>query len=206
MSRAEIISLPRPSTDGRMSLERAVSSRRSHREYHSKPISLGQLSQILWAAQGITDVGTGYRAAPSPGAKFTIELYVVVKDGGVPDLKQGIFHYEVPSHSLVFRKKGDFVQQLEIASGGQEQIGQAAATIAITSSYERAMVRYGKRGIQYALQESGAVGENIYLQATAIGLGTVIMGAFDEDEVSRILDIGTGETPVLLMPVGFPSD
>lgn len=204
MAAARSVKLPEPYKKGAMSVEESIQTRRSHREYVLRSISLLQLSQILWAAQGITDIASGKRAAPSPGAKFTIELYAVVKQDGVQDLDAGIYHYEVNSHSLSLISEIDSTSSLQAAAGDQEQIGMAAVTIAITAFYERAMVRYGERGIQYAIQESGAVGENIYLETTALGLGTVMMGAFDEDKVAEILQARKGEKPLLLMSIGYP--
>lgn len=188
-----------------MSVEEATKRRRSIREYLRKPITLDQLSQVLWAAQGITDTRSGHRAAPSPGAKFTLELYVFTREGGVAELPAGVYHYEPASHSLRRLKTGDCTLALQSASGGQEQVGQAAAIIAMTSVFERATGKYGARGIQYAIQESGSAGENIYIESTAIGLGTVMMGAFDDDQVVQLIGAGKGERPLLLMPMGVPA-
>ncbi len=198
------VTLPKPLEKGSTSVEESIQRRRSCREYLRQPITLPHLSQILWAAQGVTDPSSGKRAAPSPGAKFTIELYAVVKKDGVEGLAPGVYHYEVDSHSVSLVSGGDFTSSLMAAARDQEQVGNAPVTIAILSLYERAMTRYGERGIQYAIQESGAVGENIYLEATALGLGTVMMGAFEEDRVSEILHAGNDEKPLLLMTVGYP--
>lgn len=188
-----------------MSAEEAIRRRRSVREYLRKPITLKQLSQVLWAAQGITDVQSGHRAAPSPGAKYTLELYVFTRKGGVTELPAGVYHYEPASHSLGRVKTGDCTLSLQSASGEQEQVGQAAAIIALTGVFERATPKYGERGVQYAIQESGSAGENIYIESTAIGLGTVMMGAFDDGQVAQLIGTGIGEKPLLLMPLGVPA-
>lgn len=194
--------LPKPKTDGSMSVEEAIWKRRSVREYRREPITLGQLSQILWAAQGVTDPRSGYRAAPSPGAKQTLELYVFTRKEGITGLPAGVYHYEPAAHSITRVKTGDLTLSLQSAAGGQEQIGQAAATIALTGVFGRATAKYGERGIQYALQESGSAGENVYIEATALGLGTVMMGAFNDDQVGQLIGTANGEKPLLLMSLG----
>jgi SagB-type dehydrogenase family enzyme len=185
-----------------MSVEEAIWKRRSVRKYLRKPVTLDQLSQILWAAQGITDAQSGKRAAPSPGAKYTLELYVFVREGGVTGLQAGVYHYEPVSHIITHVKTGDYTMSLQSAAGEQEQIGEAAAIIAVTGVFERATAKYGKRGIQYSLQESGSVAENIYIESTALGLGTVMMGSFDDDLVGQLADAKKGEKPLFLMPLG----
>ncbi len=194
--------LPKPRTRGRMSVEEAIWRRRSVRKYLRKPITLGQLSQVLWAAQGITDTQSGHRAAPSPGAKYTLELYVFAREEGVAELPAGVYHYESATHSITRVKAGDYTQSLQSAAGEQEQVGQAAAVIAVTCVFERATAKYGERGIQYAIQESGSAAENIHIESTALSLGTVMMGAFDDDQVGQLIGTMKGEKPLLLMPLG----
>ncbi|MGD1055014.1 MAG: SagB/ThcOx family dehydrogenase [Nitrososphaerales archaeon] len=194
--------LPKPQVLGHMSVEEAIWKRRSVRKYHQKPLTLVQLSQILWAAQGITDTEGGHRAAPSPGAKYTLELYVFTKEGGISNLPAGVYHYDPASHSVTRIKMGDHTSPLQTAAGGQEQIGQAAAILAVTAVFGRATAKYGKRGIQYAMQESGCAAENIHIESVALGLGTVIVGAFDDDQVSQLIGITKDEKPLLLMPLG----
>jgi SagB-type dehydrogenase family enzyme len=185
-----------------MSVEEAIWKRRSVREYLRKPISLGQLSQILWAAQGITDTKSGHRASPSPGAKYTLELYVFMREEGVTTFPAGVYHYEPATHSITRVKTGDYTLSLQSAAGGQEQIGQAAAVIAMTGVFARATAKYGERGIQYAIQESGSAAENIHIESTALGLGTVMMGAFDDARVGQLIGTKKDEKPLLLMPLG----
>jgi SagB-type dehydrogenase family enzyme len=185
-----------------MSVEEAIWKRRSVRKYTRKPITLDQLSQILWAAQGITDAQSGHRAAPSPGAKYTLELYVFTREEGVKELQAGVYHYEPAKNGITCIKTGDYTSSLQSAAGGQEQIGQAAAIIAMTGIFDRAIVKYGERGIQYALQESGSAAENICVESTVLGLGTVMMGAFDDNRVGQLIGTKKGEKPLLLMPLG----
>lgn len=205
MPQSTSIVLPKPKTKGRMSAEEAISRRRSIREYRRKPIALDRLSQVLWAAQGVTDLQDGHRASPSPGAKYTLELYVFVREGGVMGFPAGVYHYEPTAHSITRIKPGDHTLALQSAARDQEQVGQAAAIIVVTSIFDRATPKYGERGIQYSIQESACAGENIYIQSTALGLGTVMMGAFDEDRVGQLVGAGKGEKPLLLMPLGAPS-
>jgi SagB-type dehydrogenase family enzyme len=188
-----------------MSVEEAIWRRRSVRKYLRKPITLDQLSQMLWAAQGITDTQSGHRAAPSPGAKYTLELYVITSEQGVRELQAGVYHYEPANHSITLVKTGDYTSSMQSAAGGQEQLGQAAAIVAVTGVFERAMGKYGKRGIQYAIQESGIAAENIHIESTALGLGTVIMGAFDDKQVGQLIGTTKREKPLLLMPLGAPA-
>lgn len=200
-----VVVLPKPRTHGRTSAEEAIHKRRSLRNYLRKAITLGQLSQVLWAAQGITEAATGHRAAPSPGAKYTLELYVFTREGGVTELPAGLYHYEPANHSLTRVKTGDHTTLLQSAAGGQEQVGQAAAVVAVTGVFDRVTAKYGDRGIQYSLQESGAAAENIHIESAALGLGTVMMGAFDDEQVGRLVGTRKREKPLLLMPLGVPA-
>jgi SagB-type dehydrogenase family enzyme len=202
MLESTTVALPKPRTSGRVSVEEAIWKRRSVRKYLWKPITLAQLSQVLWAAQGVTDKESGHRAAPSPGAKYTLELYVFTREGGVTTLPAGVYHYEPAAHSITRVKTGDYTPSLESAAGGQEQVGQAAAIVAVTGVFKRATAKYGERGIQYAIQESGSAAENIHIESAALGLGTVMMGAFDDAQVGRLIGIAKNEKPLLLMPLG----
>jgi hypothetical protein len=139
-SKSLSISLPVPASSGRMSVEEAISQRRSTREYANKPITLEQLSQILWAAQGITNTRNGSRSAPSAGALYPLEIYVVVREGGVKNLVAGLYHYLVAEHAISLQKTGDFSIQLQSAALDQEAVGQSAATIIITAIFSRTTV------------------------------------------------------------------
>lgn len=202
MLESATVALPKPRTSGRMSVEEAILKRRSVRNYLRKPITLAQLSQVLWAAQGITDKESGHRAAPSPGAKYTLELYAFTREGGVTTLPAGVYHYEPAAHRITRVKTGDCTSSLQSAAGEQEQVGQAAATMAITGVFKRATAKYGERGIQYAIQESGSAAENIYIESTALGLGTVMIGSFDDAQVGQLIGVAKDEKPLLLMPLG----
>ncbi len=205
MNNETIINLPLPTLKvGKLTVEEAIAFRRSIREYENKPITLIQLSQILWTAQGITNTQHGFRAAPSAGATYPLEVYVVVKEGGVDGLLAGIYHYDPYTHTLRLVRKGDFSIELYKASLEQPWVRDAAVNIVITAVYERTTGRYGERGIRYVHIEVGHVGQNIYLEATNLGLGTVAIGAFYDDEVREILGVKSNEHPLYIMPIGVP--
>jgi SagB-type dehydrogenase family enzyme len=194
-----VISLPAPALASAVSLEEALSSRRSLRTYTDDALTLTDLAQLLWAAQGITDPG-GYRTAPSAGALYPLELYVAA--GHVEGPQPGVYHYDPQRHALTYIADGDRRSALRDAALGQQWIAEGAAVIAIVADYSRTTVKYGDRGIPYVHMEVGAAAQNIYLQAEARGLGTVFVGAFDDDDVWSILELGLDEEPLALMPVG----
>ena len=199
-----IIYLPLPVFKGNMSLEEAILHRRSIREYRKEPLTLHQLSQLLWAAQGITEVRWGFRASPSAGATYPLEIYVVVGNNGVKGLVSGVYRYQPHSHSLVLVKKGDVREELYSACLNQEWVRDAPVVLVIAADYERTTRVYGERGIRYVHMEVGHVGQNIYLEATALGLGTVAVGAFYDDEVRVIIGAPENHHPLYVMPVGIP--
>ncbi len=199
-----IIYLPLPIFKGNMSLEEAILHRRSIREYRKESLTLHQLSQLLWAAQGITEVRWGFRASPSAGATYPLEIYVVVGNNGVRELASGVYRYKPHSHSLVLVKKGDVREELYSACLNQEWVRDAPVVLVIVADYERTTRVYGERGIRYVHMEVGHVGQNIYLEATALGLGTVAVGAFYDDEVRVIIGAPENHHPLYVMPVGVP--
>jgi len=195
------IFLPMPRLSGDMSVEEAIARRRSVREYINSPLKIEEVSQLLWSAQGITDVRRGFRAAPSAGATYPLEVYLVVREGGVEGLEPGIYKYDPHRHSLMLVKPRDFSKELYSAALNQDWVLEAPINLVVTAVYERTTRRYGERGIRYVHMEVGHVGQNVYLQATALNLGTVVIGAFYDEEVKRI--IGTpDEAPLYIMPVG----
>ncbi len=200
----EAIKLPPPITRGNVSVEEAISRRRSVRSYADKPLSLLHVSQLLWAAQGITDPARGLRAAPSAGATYPLEVYVVVGAGGVIGLEAGVYRYYPESHEIKLVKLGDLRKMLAEACLGQSWVREAPVSIVITAVYERTTSRYGERGERYVHMEAGHVGENIYLECVSLGLGCVVVGAFYDHDVARILAIPAGESPLYVIPVGFP--
>ena len=194
-----------PITTGKVSVEEAIARRRSVRHFSRKPLSLGAISQILWAAQGITDEDSGFRAAPSAGALYPLELYLVVRKDGVEGLPEGVYHYEPKGHRLALVKDGDLTSDLEAATWGQEIVKEAAATIVMTGVLSRTAEKYGRRSSQYMFQESGHAAQNAFLQAAALGVCTVVMGAFSEGAVRRAVGAETGERPLYVQPLGMPA-
>ncbi len=201
----ERVYLPLPRLDvGGLSVEEAIAFRRSIREYESTPLTLTQISQLLWAAQGITDVAHEFRAAPSAGATYPLIVYLVVGEGGVVGLEAGVYRYDPYTHSLTLVVKGDVRQKLYEAALEQPWVRDAPASIVITAVYKRTTDRYGERGVRYVHMEAGHASQNIYLEATSLGLGTVSVGAFHGDLVKSLLGASADETPLYIMPVGVP--
>lgn len=193
------IALPEPRLESKVSTEEALLKRRSVREYGNKPLTLQELSQLLWAAQGITG-GYGMRTAPSAGALYPIELYLVA--GRVNELAAGVYRYRPKGHELLKLAEGDKRRDLYLAALEQEAVRDAAAAIVIAAVYGRTTVKYGKRGVRYVHMEVGSVAQNIYLQAVSLKLGTVFVGAFDDEQVKRVIHMPEGEEPLAIMPLG----
>lgn len=165
------------------------------------PISLPDAGQLLWAAQGITR-SSGHRTAPSAGATYPLEVLLLA--GSVSDLSPGLYRYQPLEHALSLLVEGDLRTDLAAASLDQSCIRAAAAVLVITVIYERTTGKYGERGIRYVHMEVGYASENIHLQAAALGLGTVAVGAFHDDRIQALLRFSADEHPLLLMPIGKP--
>ena len=199
------IHLPSPSQKGGMPLAEAIARRRSIRDFTPQTISQLQLSQILWAAQGITDTRGEYRAVPSAGATYPLELFVVCGRNGVEGIDAGIYHYNIARHSLTLHYEGDVRLALARAALNQEFIYEAPVDIVICAIFERTGLRYGSRGERYVHIEVGHAGQNIYLQATALGLATVAIGAFHDEQVREVLRLDKQYKPLYIMPIGKPA-
>jgi SagB-type dehydrogenase family enzyme len=204
------IELSIPRLKSNVSLEETISRRRAARRYSRKPLLLSQLSQLLWSAQGITGTRQ-FRAAPSAGATYPLEIYVVIgkqcivaseAKQGSQELQAGIYHYEPNSHSLSLHTSGDLRPYLAGAALNEEFIAKAPVDIVICALYNRTSYRYGKRGERYVHMEVGHVGENIHLQAVALGLSTVEVGAFNDEAVTKVLGVNQQVKPLYIMPVG----
>lgn len=194
--------LPDPGLDGDLTLEAALEARRSLRSYSGDPLSLEDVSQLLWAAQGVTDSGRGFRTAPSAGATYPLEVYVVA--GKVTGLSEGVYRYDPGSHRLHVESTEDLREALYKAALQQAAVRNAPVVLVMTGVYERTTARYGERGVRYVYMEVGHAAQNVYLQAASLGLGTVVIGAFDDSKVQEIMDLGEDEHPLYLMPVGRP--
>jgi SagB-type dehydrogenase family enzyme len=196
------IGLPSPNQKGRISLEEAITRRRSIRHFTPEPVSQSQLSQILWAAQGITNTWGRYRTVPSAGATYTLEVFIVCGLNCIERIGDGIYHYNIANHSLTQHHKGDVRLELARAALDEESIYQAPVNIVICALYERTTLRYGNRGERYVHIETGHAGQNIYLQATTLDLATVAIAAFHDEEVRKVLRLDKPYKPLYIMPLG----
>ncbi len=190
----EEIALPPPILKGRMSLEEAIERRRSVRRFSPSPLSWEVISQILWAGQGITEKGRGFRTVPSAGALFPCHLYALLPQGG--------YKYHPLQHKLISWLKEDRRSAIAEASLNQMFIEQAPLVIVITAEISRTMSRYGLRAPRYVYMEIGHIGQNIQLQAVALGLDSVCVGAFEDREVKYLLALPPQEDPYYIIPVG----
>jgi len=187
-------------------------ARRSIRSFKDEPVSIEQLSMILWAAYGITDVHRGFRASPSAGATYPLEVYAVIGEKGVVKsggeyVDAGVYKYISELHALRLIKKGDYRSALAKAALGQQWVRQAPVNIVVTAVFERTTMFYGERGrVRYVPMDVGHLGQNVYLIATALGLGTVAIGAFIDEKVAEIVVESRNEVPVYIMPVGKPAE
>ena len=198
------IRLPSPEHKGRVSVEEAIFKRRSTRRYKDEPLTLKEISQLLWAAGGETVDGiTGAtRAYPSAGGIYPLEIYLIV--GEVEGLVAGIYHYKWQDHTIALIKEGDFRQQLMRAALGQRVVADAPISIVVTAIYSRTTRKYGKRGeARYVPMDMGGAGQNVHLQAEALRLGTVTIGAFGDEAVKEVLEV-KDEEPLYIIPVGKP--
>lgn len=194
------IALPPVTAPPELSVARAIERRRSLRDYADRPLTTAELSWLLGAATGITGPG-GLRAAPSAGAQYPIETYVVVSR--VEGIEPGIYHYAPADHALERVRGGTFGGDLVIAALGQEFLAQAPVVLVLGAIFQRLRWRYRERAYRYALLEAGHIGQNVYLAAEAAGLGACAVGAFFDDAVNRLLDVdGVEEAALMLVPVG----
>ena len=197
------IRFPEPKYRSDMSIEQALLERRSIRDYGTEPLTFADVGQLLWAAQGITKPG-GYtvtlRTAPSAGALYPLELYLAV--GNADDLLAGVYKYEPLKHALNLIAEGDIRDELCRAALRQSCIRDAAMVMVFSAVYERATKYYGERGIRYLYMEVGHAAQNVHLQVISLNLGTVVIGAFDDAGVKRILNMEDNEEPLYLMPIG----
>jgi SagB-type dehydrogenase family enzyme len=196
------VNLPPPALEGRTSLETAINRRYSVRRYSDHALSLPLLAQILWAAQGLTtDAVTGAtRTAPSAGATYPLEVYLIA--GNVTGLPPGLYRYSTKEHNLTPLRPGEHRSALAAAALQQDFITAAPASLILVADYARTTRRYGDRGQRYVHMEIGHVTQNIHLQATALGLGSVAVGAFYDDRVRALL--ATDYAPLMIVPIGYP--
>ncbi len=190
-----VIQLPKPVTKGSLSLEETMARRCSVRRFKQRALKLEEISQILWASYGQTRPWGG-KTIPSAGALYPLEVYVATHEG--------FYHYLPGSHQLQVLIEGNLIPKLSVAALHQDCISGAPAVIVIAAVDERTRSRYGSRAERYVHMEAGHAAQNIHLEAVALGLGSVAVGAFNDDEVHRVLGLGKDERPLYLIPVGDP--
>lgn len=199
------LNLPPPSVDGLLSVEAAISSRRTIREYSAIPVKLSELSQLLWAAQGMTQESK--RAVPSAVGQYPLHLLVMA--GEVENVSKGLYSYNPIEHSLECLSGDDVRPQLCSAALGEQPWIREAAVVIIVLAESARMKEYFKkqapeqeRGIRYTYMEAGALAHNVHLQATALDLGMVLVGGFDDGEVVKILGAEFTLQPAALLCIG----
>lgn len=191
-----MIALPAVSRSA-VPLDEVIGRRRSVRTFSTEPLSLEQIGQLCWAAQGITEPASGYRAAPSAGALYPLQLYVV--------LPQGVFQYEPRGHRMRRVDPVDRRAALSSAALDQDAVHRAGLDLVITGSAERTRAKYHDRAERYLNLEAGHAAQNVLLEATALGLASVPIGAFDDSAVRRTIGVPAGETPLYIVAVGRPA-
>lgn len=199
-SEVKEIKLPDPILKSKVSIEETIAKRRSHRAYDRKKfLNLEQVSQLLWAAQGITGQGDGasFRAAPSAGALYPMELYVVACDG--------YYKYVPQEHKLIMLKEEDLRNKLTVVAYGQRSISEAPFNILMCAVYSRVTDKYGRRGEKYVHIEVGHIAENVHLQAVALELASVPIGAFNNAELKRAFNLPEDHEPLYIIPIGYPA-
>lgn len=191
-----VIKLPAPEFTNK-SIEECIQARRSIRSFKDKALALQEISNILWAAQGITEKNKGFRAAPSAGATYPLEIFIAKKDG--------LFRYIPQSHSIKKEKDKDLRKDIAKAALEQMFVADAGLVIVITAVFDRTTWRYGKRGVRYVYIEVGHCAQNIHLEVVALGLGSVPVGAFNDEKVTKLLGL-KDEEPLYIIPVGYPKN
>ncbi|MBN1355336.1 SagB/ThcOx family dehydrogenase [bacterium] len=194
----QVLRLPDPRLGQSSDLIDLLSTRRSIRQFSDRPVSLPDISRMLWAAQGITDP-RGFRTAPSAGALYPLEIYLVC--GSMARLEAGVYRYDPRNNQLILIRAGDFREDLCIAALKQSAIRQAPLTFVLTAVIERTRKKYGDRAARYVHIEVGHAAQNMFLMAQSLGLGTVPIGAFVDATVKTVVK-SDDAVPLYLMPVG----
>lgn len=193
----EVEALPDPILAGSVSLEEALATRRSLRDFADSPLTASEMSQLLWAAQGITEAGGG-RTAPSAGGLYPLEVYVATAEG--------VFHYRPAEHGLRMVADRDVREALAEVALGQEPVREAPVVFVVTAVFDRTAAKYGDRAVRYVHLEAGHAAQGVLLQAVALGLGGVPIGAFDDAGVQEVLGLPVEHEPLYLIPVGRPGE
>lgn len=206
MTNSKVIELPSPQTEGKVSVEKAIANRRSIRDFQDRSLGLQQISQLLWAGQGITGQSGEKRAAPSAGATYPMDLFLVVGTNSVEKINEGVYHYQPSAHQLKRIKASDIRKKLTSAALNQQWVNQAPVSVIVAADYERTTQKYRHHGKRYVHMEAGHIAENIYLQCESLKLGTVVVGAFDAQKVQSLMGIEKKRKPLYILPVGYPKE
>ncbi len=188
------ISLPKPEIKGEKSLEECIYERESIRHFENKAIDIEKISQIMWATQGKKGEK---RTVPSAGATYPLEIYVILQD-------KGFFNYNFKKHMLELISEEDLSKKLAKASWDQNFIAEAYMNVIICAEFSRTTIRYGQRGVRYVFIEVGHCAQNVHLETVALGLASVPIGAFEDDNVSEVLNLPKKIEPLYIIPIGYP--
>ena len=203
------VELPKPVLTGEFSIEKVLHERRSVRKYTDEPLTLEEVSQLLWSAYGITYtreglpefIRGGFKTAPSAGARYPLEIYLVA--GNVKGLLPGVYWYVPQGHVIHRLADGDVRSDLMAACLSQKFAGEAPASIVWSAVYERCTEKYGERGRdRYVCMDLGHSAQNVYLQCGSLGLGTCAIGAFTDEDLKKVIGMTEEEEPLYVMPVG----
>ncbi|WP_229389147.1 SagB/ThcOx family dehydrogenase [Methanosarcina sp. DH2] len=193
------VKLPEPGISGNR-IEELLAKRRSVRRYAERDLSETVISRFLWAAQGISSK-EGLRTSPSAGALYPLEIHAVIGEGN--GFEPGIYRYIAEEHTLTQEIPGDMRERLSRAALSQPMVRQAPVSLIISAVYPRITSKYGKRGIRYADMEAGHAAQNVYLLGVELGIGTCAVGAFDDEEVKKVLKLPANEEPLYILPLGY---
>lgn len=203
MAEKNIYRLPEPNLEANACLNPILQQRRTNRAFASRPVSITEVAQLLWAAQGITS-REGYRTAPSAGALYPLELHLVA--GKVEGLPTGGYRYDPARHALDAEVPGDLRHAIAEAALQQDWIAQAPAIVVVSAVNARTTAKYGRRGIRYVYMEAGHTSQNLLLQAVALGLAGATVGAFDDERLQQVLNLPEEEHPLVILTVGYPRE
>jgi SagB-type dehydrogenase family enzyme len=193
------VGLPPAAEKGGMPVWEAIGKRRSARDFRNIPISAAELSQLLWASQGVTKVvgDYGLRTAPSAGALYPVETYLSIQM--VEDIGPGIYHYGVRRHQLELLRSGDLRAAVAEAALDQSFLAEAAVVLAWTAVFGRSKWKYRERAYRYVYLDAGHIAQNCALAAVSLGLGSCQVAALYDDEVNAILGVDGKEESILYM-------
>jgi len=189
--------------EGKITVEEALRMRKSTRRFRRTNISFEDLGCLLWSTYGFRTFQVDGRTAPSAGACYPLIIYAIIGKDSISGVGEGIYLYSPREHSIIRHRPGDVRKELARAALNQDFIRVAPISIVISADFSKTTSRYGERGIRYVYIDLGHAGQNIYLQATSRGMGTVAVGAFTDDEVARVLSLPEDEKPLYIMPIGY---